>query len=101
MTSTSRRRGGLGRCRHESELLQQPKIVEPAPPFHDLAVGNAEDVDPSKYHVMPSGGFTHRRATVGAVCNEMLDDEISFSDHLLYVASPVGKGAAEERGCLA
>lgn len=43
----SRRRGGLGLCWHESELLQQAKIVEPSPPFGDLAVGNAEDVDPA------------------------------------------------------
>jgi hypothetical protein len=38
---------------------------------------------------------------MGAVCREVLHDEIIFSDQMVVVASPVGKGAAEERGRLA
>ena len=38
---------------------------------------------------------------MGAVGYEVLGDKITFGDHVLYVASPVGKGLAEERGHLA
>ena len=31
---------------------------------------------------------------------EVLGDKITFGDHVLYVAPPVGKGMAEERGHL-
>jgi hypothetical protein len=32
------------------------------------------------------------------VGSEVLGDKIPFGDHVLYVASPVRKGLAEERG---
>jgi DNA-binding CsgD family transcriptional regulator len=37
---------------------------------------------------------------VGAVGYEVLGDKITFGDHVLYVASPVRKGLAEQRGHL-
>ena len=37
---------------------------------------------------------------MGAVGYEVLGDKIIFGDHVLYVASPVRKGVAEELGGL-
>ena len=45
-------------------------------------------------------GFTHHGTAVGAVGYEVLSDKITFGDHVLYVASPVRKGLAEELSCL-
>jgi hypothetical protein len=59
-----------------------------------------KDIDPVEHHVVSSWGFTHHGAAVDAVGYEVLGDKITFSDHVLYVASPVRKGLAEEPGCL-
>ena len=45
-------------------------------------------------------GFTHHGAAVGAVGCEVLNDKITFGDHVLYGASPVRKGLAEQRSRL-
>src|SRR6266568_1523484 len=90
-----RRRGGGWRWR-EPELLEQAKLVEAAPAFDDLPVGDAEDVDPAEDDLASGGGLAHDRAAVGAVGDEVFGHEVVLGDQLLDVAAPVGKGAPED-----
>jgi hypothetical protein len=83
------------------ELLQEPEIVEASPAFDDLAVDDPEYVDATQHDVLSRRPLTHHRAVVSAVGNEVFGDEIAFSDHLLDVASPVGKGAPDDLSCFA
>src|SRR5437016_4487423 len=88
-------RGGGWRWR-EPELLQQAELVEAAPAFDDLPVGDAEDVNPAKDDLASGGGLAHDRAAVGAAGYEVFCHEVALGDQLLDVAVPVGKGAPED-----
>jgi hypothetical protein len=77
------------------KLLQQPEVVQAPPTFHDLAVGDAENVDAAQRDILARRRLAHHRTTVGAVGNEVLDNKIILSDHVLCVASPIRKGATK------
>ena len=78
--------------------LDAPRRGRP-PPFDDLVVGDAEDVDPAQDERSAVRGSAEELAGAGAVRVEVLDDEVALGDVVVGVAAPVGhRGPDDLRG---
>ena len=64
----------------ETLLSVQAQVVQPSPPFDDLVVGDAEDLDAAQDERRPVGGHAHELAGAGAGRVEVLDDEVALGD---------------------
>ena len=82
------------------QFVEGPEI-EASPPFDDLVVRDAEDVDSAQ----PEGLAVRRRAEqlTGASAGgmEVLDDEVAFGDVVVGLAAPIGHRGPHHLACLA
>jgi hypothetical protein len=81
-------------------LVEGHEIQAP-PPFDDLVVRDAEDVDSAQSEDLAVGRRTEQLAGASAGGMEVLDDEVTFGDGVVGLAALVRHRSSHDLACLA